>query len=230
MKPGTSGTTMGRNSSDTKHRASSVCDDVNGSRAKSSGGVIARSQQFRERPLRHRLLVIGNRQAAFRHVKHALGRAPVALGIVQHALLHAIRREDVRRENVLVRRQRQRARHARAVEHERATRQLRREAGLVEIIVEELLDAPIRRAKIIGQQPLRFALMLEQRRHQFLELRILRALAVGKPSAASFRLMYCQSFFSESGMARNALMFKSMGIATVPVSQSASRRLDVARE
>ena len=30
--------------------------------------------------------------------------------------------------------------------------------------------------------------------------------------------MYCQSFFSESGTERNALIFKSMGIATVPVA------------
>ena len=45
--------------------------------------------------LRHRLLVTGNRQPALGDVKRALGGAPVAGRVVQHALLDAVAGDDV---------------------------------------------------------------------------------------------------------------------------------------
>ena len=63
------------------------------------------AQHFSERALRHADFVVGDRQAALGDVKNALGRAPVAFGIVQDAVGRAIGVDDFRTELVAVHRQ-----------------------------------------------------------------------------------------------------------------------------
>ena len=131
-------------------------------------------KHLRERALRHSLLIVRNRQATLGDVEDAGGGALVLGRVVQHALPHAIRADDVGMELVPVRRQRQRTRDAVAVEHEGLVRQPHGDARLVQILVEELLDAPVHRGLVICEQPLRLAMPREQRLSEVAELRRVR--------------------------------------------------------
>ncbi len=170
VNPATSGQTIGRSSSETKHSAWASCAAVNGRRNSSLRRLQSALEHAAEDRLRHRDLVVRHRQAAFGDVEDALRGAPVAAGIVQHALLHAIRVQDVRGEIIARRRQRQRAGEAGAVEDEGLRRQPR-ERGVLEVVVEKRLDAVIGRRQVIGQQPAGFALVGEQGFHA-LEIRV----------------------------------------------------------
>ena len=78
VKPGTSGQTSGRSSSETKHSAGFGCVDVNGSRIISRGGLKREREHFAERAFGHADFVVRNRQAAFGDVENSLRRAAVA--------------------------------------------------------------------------------------------------------------------------------------------------------
>ena len=62
-------------------------------------------EHFCEREGRHAELVVGDRQAALGDVKNSLRRAAVAARIVQHALLDAIRADDVGMKFITIQRQ-----------------------------------------------------------------------------------------------------------------------------
>ena len=107
-------------------------------------------------------------------MENPLRGAAVAAGIVQHALLHAKRAEQLRGEGVLAHRQRQRARHAGAVQHERFWRQLGRQHDFLEIVVDEILDALIGGAEVIGEHAVRLAVMREHGGEQIIHARVRR--------------------------------------------------------
>ena len=105
VKPGTSGQTTGRSSSETKHSAGCAWVAVNGRRINERGGFNARLSILPKTGFRHADLVVGNGQAAFGHVKNALGRAAVAARIVQHTLFDPVGIDDLRSKLVAVHRQ-----------------------------------------------------------------------------------------------------------------------------
>ena len=89
-------------------------------------------------------------------------RAPVLGRIVQHALTHPIGADDGGDELVAVRRQGKRPRDAVAVEHKGLVRQTHRPASLVQVFVQKLLDAPVHRGLVVGEQALRLTMPREQ--------------------------------------------------------------------
>ena len=108
---------------------------------------------------------------------------------MQHALLDAIGADDVGGEFIAIHRQRQHARHARAVQRQRPHRQLGHR-HVLQIIVEKSLDALVRGAKMVGQQPFLFAVLRDQRGKDVVKFRAVAGRATGgKPSSASLTLM-----------------------------------------
>jgi hypothetical protein len=99
-------------------------------------------------------------------VKNSLRGAPVALGIVQHALAHAVRIDDVGRKLVLVGRQRQHASQPILVQDEAVARQFAGHRSVGQVIVKKIIDPPIDRAGVTGQQPILFAALGDERLQQ----------------------------------------------------------------
>jgi hypothetical protein len=128
------------------------------------GRIHGRPEQGGEGGRRHRLLVPGDGQAALHHMEHALGGAPVLLGVVQHALPHPVGGQPGRFEAVAVGRQGQFRRQPRTVQHEAGGGQFHPAGHAVagQIAVDEVLDAPIRRAAIAAQQAAVLAIVAQQ--------------------------------------------------------------------
>ena len=132
--------------------------------------IEGEAQQFSEHGLGHADFVVGNGQAAFRHVKDALGRAAVAVGIVQHALLDPVGIENAGGEFIAIHRQRQHARHAGTIQRQRAQRQFGHR-HVLQIIVEEGLNPLVGGTKVIGQQSLLFPVLRNERGNDVTEFR-----------------------------------------------------------
>ena len=124
-----------------------------GQRQQFDGRIEGVLEHAREHFARHRLLVAGNRQAAFADMKQAPGGAPIARRIVQHALAHPVAGNDFRAEHVRVGRQRQLARQPLVVEDEALSRQMRHLVHPGQVAFEEVLDAPVGWAQIARKQP-----------------------------------------------------------------------------
>src|ERR1700737_3680256 len=101
VKPGTSGQTIGRKSSETKQPACLLCAEVNGRRNSSGGGSNA---GWSIQPAtRFATLTLSS---ATGDVEKAFRRPAIVFRVVQHTLLDAIRIDDIRREFVAGWRQR----------------------------------------------------------------------------------------------------------------------------
>ena len=92
---------------------------MNGSVSRVRGGFEGRAQQAGKGDFGDGHFVEGDGRSALGHVKHALRRSPVALGVVQDALTiaEAVRADDVRVEMVSVFGQGQLTSHAGAVQN-----------------------------------------------------------------------------------------------------------------
>ena len=111
----------------------------------------------------HRLLVSRDRQAAFSDVEGTFGGAPVAGRIVQHPLSDPVAGDDVRVKLILPQGQGKLSGHPVAVEHEGHVRQFWYRFGdVLQIAVEKVLDAPVRRTEVVGQQAILLPIALEQ--------------------------------------------------------------------
>ena len=124
------------------------------------------AQEVGEDLLGHGLLVVGDRQSALGHVEDALGRAPVGLRVVQHAVGDAVAADDVADELVPVRRQRGDAGEAGPVEQQGRRRQLRRHHRITEVIVQEGLDPRVDGAEMGGEQAVFLAAAGDERGDQ----------------------------------------------------------------
>ena len=124
------GQTIGRSSSETNSRTGSLLIGREGQRQQIWRRPERRRQQCGKSLLGNRQLVGRNRQAPFDNVKNSLRGAPVALGIVQDALRHAIGLQIWRSKRVAAKRQRHHTRQPRPVQQERIRREAaRRPAG-----------------------------------------------------------------------------------------------------
>ncbi len=121
-------------------------------------------EQPQERPERHAGLVRGDREPALRDVEYAPGGAPVVGRIVEYAVVQAVARDQLVAPRLRVDRQGQLARESVAVENER----LRGEPhglgkfGGLEQPVEVILDPPVGRAQVFGEQPRLLAIAGEE--------------------------------------------------------------------
>src|SRR5258708_37513462 len=82
VKPGTSGQTIGRSSSDTKHSAGCGCLAVNGKRNHARGGVKVRTSNFEKAGLGDASCWAVTRHPPVADRKRPLGVGAVARGIV----------------------------------------------------------------------------------------------------------------------------------------------------
>ena len=89
----------------------------------------------------HGDFVVGDGQPALGHMEDALGGAAVVDGIMQYALAQPVGAHNVGKELIAIRRQRQGARQPGAVQNKSAGRPFDRQAGVVEIIAQELFPA-----------------------------------------------------------------------------------------
>jgi len=129
-------------------------------------------EQSREDGLRDGFFVVGDGQAALGDMEDALGGAAVALGVVQHALFDAVRGDDVGDELVAIGREREQAGEAVAVEHEGLAGEARGDGGVFQIIVEEVLDALVGRAEVVGEEAVFLVVERQQAGHEVGELAI----------------------------------------------------------
>ena len=136
-------------------------------------GIERRLEQSSEDRLRHRLLVVRHRQTPFGHMKNALRGTAVALRIVQHTLAHAVGIDDVGRKFVLVRRQGQLPCETVPVESEGLVGQARHLDHVLQVVVEKILDARVGGGKVLGQQPVFFAMQRHEPADQIGKLGIL---------------------------------------------------------
>ena len=127
-------------------------------------------QQLAKNGLGYGLLVIRDRQPTFGDMKDPLGRAAIALRIVQDPLSDAIRGDDLGGILVPVGWQREGPGQAVAVEHEGAHRHARDVGAILQIIVEEILDPLVSRAEMIGKEPVLFAIERDHVAHEFGEI------------------------------------------------------------
>src|SRR5690349_6325792 len=100
-------------------------------------------------------------------MENSLRRSPVLGGVVQDAIPCPVTVENVRVKFVAVDRQRKDASDAMAVEDKGIVREADRFRGIIEILVEPVLDPPIHWRKIIGEQTVRFPLMSKEGMHHF---------------------------------------------------------------
>ena len=133
-------------------------------------GIEGQAEHFCERGFGHTDFVVGHRQSAFGDVKNSGGGAAVAPRIVQYALFDAIGVDDFGGKLVAIHRQRKRARHARAVQRESVERKFRHR-HVLQIIVNETLDAPVGGAKVIGKETLLFAMLGDEHGNDALKFR-----------------------------------------------------------
>jgi len=129
-------------------------------------------EQAREDSFRDGFLVVGYGQAALGDVEDALGGAPVALGVVQHALFDAVGRDDVGDEFVAIGRDGEQAGEAVAVEHEGLAGEARGDGGVFQIVVEEVLDALVGRAEVVGKEAVFLVVERQQAGHEIGELAV----------------------------------------------------------
>ena len=97
-------------------------------------------------------------------MKNSLCGPPVASGIVQDALLHAVGLQIFASKRVAAKRQGQRTREARPVKQEGIAGKLRGalRANVLQIIVEECLNPPIDRTKRIPEHEILLVVIPEQ--------------------------------------------------------------------
>jgi hypothetical protein len=103
------------------------------------------------------LLVVGDRQAALGDVEDARSGAAVAAGIVENALADAIGGQDVTLVGVAAGREGEDAGKAGAVDDEGGGGDARCFGVVVEIVVDEILDALVDRAEVAGEGAVLFA-------------------------------------------------------------------------
>ena len=163
---------MGRINNETKHSAG--CGLCVGERQTQipARRVEGEIQKLPKSGLGHADLVVGDRQAAFGYVKYPLCRPAVTAWVVQNALLDTIGTEDARDKFIAVHRQREQPRQAGTIQHKRSERQLC-DRRILQIIVEKILNPLVGRAKVIGQQPLFFPVLSNQRGDNVAQLRCL---------------------------------------------------------
>ena len=134
--------------------------------AQQRGGRIQRGKQnATKHVLRHRLLVVGDRQSALRDVKHALRGAAVVDRIVQDAIGKTVAAHDVGLVVIGVRGQRQNAGEAGTIEDKGTAGQAERSVHVdfADIVVHKVLDAAVGRAEVVRQQARLFLIVREQR-------------------------------------------------------------------
>ena len=143
-------------------------------RFRQPGGKRYRQQflRWRERTCQHegkclfgyRLLVAGYRQPPFADMERTLRGAPVTGRIVQHTLRYAVTGDDVRVEFILAHGQGQLACHAVAIQYKGLCRQHRHtvEFKVGKVAFQEVLDAQVDRALVVGQQPVFLPVAFQQ--------------------------------------------------------------------
>src|ERR1051325_2696023 len=104
-------------------------------------------------------------------MKDAFSRASVAFGIMKDALFDPIGAEEIRNVLVLVRRQRNDARHSGAVQHQRALWKTGH-GSLLEVVEEEGLDPLVGGAEMIAEQALFLAVLSDERGDDVVEIRL----------------------------------------------------------
>ena len=135
--------------------------------------IERRFEQASEDRFRHRFLVVGHRQAAFRDMKYALRGPAITLRVVQHALPHAVGVDDVGRKFVLVRRQGQLPGKPVPVESKGLVGQARHFGHILQVIIQKILDPRIGGRKMLGQQTVLLPIQRHQPADQIGEFRIL---------------------------------------------------------
>jgi len=162
-----------------------------GERHQLRGRVESRLEDPEESGLGHSLLLVRDGEAAVRDVEHARGGALVVLGVVQNALGDAVRGDDVVLEKVLALGERQHLGEAVAVELELPGGELGDLlAHVLEVVVEEVLDALIRGAQrktVVVEEVLLLLVRLEDGLDQAHEV-LLLALHLGHGDAARGKL------------------------------------------
>ena len=120
-------------------------------------------EKLGEHGLRHRPLIAGDAEAPLGHVECPDRRSPIGLGVVQHAIAQAIALEHAAGERIIPRRERQFAGHPMPIQDQRPIRQSQRlgEFEVGEMLGEKRLDAAIRRATVLPEQPGLFAERIE---------------------------------------------------------------------
>ena len=111
-------------------------------------------QQGRERALRNRLLISGNGKPSLDNMENTLRRPTIADRVMQNPLRRAIGAQIRRRETGALERNGQDPAQPRAVQDQRPPRQPRhRIAELLQIAIQEVLNARVGGAKVVLQQP-----------------------------------------------------------------------------
>ena len=123
-------------------------------------------QEVGEDGLGHPLLVVGNGKPALGDMKDAGGGPPVGLGVVQDAVAQAVAAEHRRGNLIAVGRQRQDTGQAILVQDEGVARQLPGDGDVGQVIVQEVVDAAVHRARVSGQEAILLPHLGDERLHQ----------------------------------------------------------------
>ena len=123
--PGTSGQTIGRNSSDTNVRTG-VFSRTKRQRQRFDRRLHRAAKQLRKDMFRHRFLVTRDRQSTLGHMERPLRRSPIAPRIVQNPVENPVGRQQFAGKRIPIRRQRKLPRNPVLIQNQRSVRQTRR--------------------------------------------------------------------------------------------------------
>ena len=107
-------------------------------------------------------LIVGNGEATLGDMKDPFGRAAVFGGIVKDSVFGAVGVDDGGTELVAIGGDGEGSGDAISVEHERVMGQAHRDPGIVEVFVEPVLNPPIHRGQVVGEESVGLALMGEE--------------------------------------------------------------------